>query len=107
MAKALTPHETLEKAYFSILKFPEGVLIMKHILDITGYNAPDLMTYNPATSELNINASIYNLSKRDVWVKIKEFLTPEQQAYIEKTEIQQLVKSGEQPVITQEEREDA
>lgn len=105
MAKALTPHEALEKAYYSVLKFPEGIIVMKHILELTGYNAKDLMTFNPATSELNIHATVYNLSKRDVWVKIKEFLTPEQQAFIEQTEMPQLVKHIEPKQLEEKENE--
>ena len=82
MADSLTIRDELERAYSAVISSREGVIVLKHIMEVTGFNH-ELKTYNPATSELNIHATLYNLSKRDVWIRVKDFLTPKQQSFLE------------------------
>lgn len=79
--------DELEKAYAAVMSFPEGIRVLRHILEITGYSSDEIKTYDPSTSELNANATIYNLSKRDVWLEVKKFITPKQQCVLEETPI--------------------
>lgn len=78
-----TIREVLEKAYSAVLSFPEGLTVLRHILELTGYTTDDIKRYDPKTSELNIHASLYNLAQRDLWIEIKKYITPKQQCVLE------------------------
>lgn len=75
-------HQQLAQAWDRVANTPDGLQVLQHILKMTGYQ-DKLMTFNPATSELNTQATIYNLSKRDVWTGIQKMLTPAQLQNIE------------------------
>lgn len=94
MPAPLTLRDELEKAYAAVMSFPEGLTVLRHILGVTGY-ADILKTYDPQTSELNVNATLYNLSKRDVWIQIKEYLTPKQQCILEEEPLVKIIQTDD------------
>src|ERR1019366_6082581 len=85
-----TSHDRLKEAFSAVMSFPEGVTAMRQIMLDCGWTET-ARTYDPKTSELNPWATIYNGSQRDVWLKLREHLTPQQRALIE-TEDQPWVK---------------
>lgn len=93
--KKLTSEERLNKAFDTVMAFPEGVEALRHILFLTGYNEP-LLLQNPHTFEVNHMGSLVNLAKRDVWFEIRKHLTPEHSLRLERVDVAQDVEP-EQP----------
>lgn len=65
--------EALNQAFRLVASTPEGVEVLRHVLWLTGFASP-LITYSRESLELNGMASIYNVSKRDVWMEIRKRL---------------------------------
>jgi len=84
--KAENPADRLRKAYDTVMSFPEGRRVLRHILDECGYAAP-LMMLDPVSFEVNQIGSIVNLAKRDIWMEIRKYITPEQQYQLEAPEL--------------------
>lgn len=79
--KIAKPDQELYKAFETVMSFPEGQTVLRHILELTEYHS-DLKRLSP-TGELNADATIYNLGRRDVWIGIRPYLTSEQQIALE------------------------
>lgn len=77
----LSDKEKLERAFEVIMAHAEGVEVLRHIMELSGYQK-ELMTYNNQF-ELNTNATIYNLSKRDIWIEIRKLLSAKNLSEIE------------------------
>lgn len=78
----LKAKQALEQAYDVVASFDAGREVLRHIMLVSGYQ-DHLKTVSPATGELNIHATTYNLSKRDVWVDIRPFLSAHNRREIE------------------------
>ena len=74
--------QRLEQAFKVVADIEAGRQVLRYVMELTGYQEK-LMTYNPGTSELNPQATLYNFSKRDMWLELREFITPRQRCLIE------------------------
>ncbi|HEY9791440.1 MAG TPA: hypothetical protein V6D22_13635 [Candidatus Obscuribacterales bacterium] len=77
--------EDVLRAFDSVANTPDGEIVLRAIFELSRYDK-GVMTYDANTSDLNVNATIYNLSKRDVWLKFRQYLTAEKRALIENKE---------------------
>jgi hypothetical protein len=80
------PKEVLElkAAYETVAASEAGRKVLKHIMNITGYHAY-LVTVDPNSFEINMNATLRNASMRDVWLEIRKYLLPEMRSKIEES----------------------
>lgn len=97
--KKVSYPEQLKKAYDTVMSFPEGMRVLRHILTLSGYNDP-LMHIDPQSMEVNKIGTITNVAKRDMWFEIRKYLRPEHQLRLEQFE---LVDSEEPTKQTDEE----
>ena len=81
MASKKDAHEQLRDAYSAMAEFPEGREVLRHIFKLCGYSAPLLRVAN--TGEVNVQASMYNLARRDVWLDIRQYLGKVEREWIE------------------------
>lgn len=81
-AIAEDPREKLRKAFEAVAEWPDGLTVLRHIYALSGYGL-DVKRFDPNTNEILPNATLYNLSKRDVWLKVKPLLPPHILAKIE------------------------
>lgn len=84
MVKKHNPQEKLDREFRAVMSFPEGRSVLRHILGLCRYNSP--------LSRLdNVNATLYNVAQRDLWLQIRERIDPKERAlienYIEKIEL--------------------
>ena len=77
--------DDIAKLFERVASTADGVRLLRHILSLTNYDKP-IMRYDAASGELNNGATIYNLSKRDVWLAIRQHLSPQSLAIIENSE---------------------
>lgn len=68
--------ERLTAAYRMMAASPHGAAVFRHILWLCGFHSP-IVTFSRDTFELNEKASIYNASKRDIWLEIRKHFPSE------------------------------
>ncbi|MDE2099358.1 MAG: hypothetical protein KGL39_19045 [Patescibacteria group bacterium] len=71
-----------KRAYDAVASTSDGILVLRHIYEETGY-ADRLTTLNQHTLEVNTHATLYNFARRDFWLDVVRYLTPQQRAAIE------------------------
>lgn len=71
----------LQDAYAAMVEFPEGREVLRHIFNLCGYDKP-LLTVNSG-GEVNMQASMYNLARRDIWLDIRQHLGKVEREWIE------------------------
>ena len=64
---------SLAQAYKMVASTREGVEVLRHIMQLSGYKSP-IVTFSRESLEVNPFASIYNASKRDVWLEVSRRL---------------------------------
>lgn len=74
-------YEELDRAYRAVCSFPEGVQVLRHICELTGYRKA--LTSVNQQGEINVQASLNNLAKRDLWQVIQMYLDDESKVKIE------------------------
>ena len=63
----------LRNAFIIVCTKAEGILVMRHLMQTCGYEKSDT-TMDPATGEINPLASIYNQSRRNVYVELRRLI---------------------------------
>jgi len=79
-----TPEDKLRLAYQDVTAKAPGIEVLRHIFAITGFQ--DRLVRTNSESEINVNATIYNLAQRDLWLQVRQYLSPTQIRAIENPE---------------------
>lgn len=85
--KKLTPPEQMQKAFETVMAFPEGERVLRHILYLSGYNEA-LMMLDPVSFEVNQLGTVVNVAKRDMWLEIRKYLKPEHLLRLEQPQLE-------------------
>ena len=82
--KAAQPNkrDELKRCFNGMASWPEGLAVLREIHRLTGHNQK-CMRFDPATGEINAYASVYNQGRQELWLGVRELLTPEILAKIE------------------------
>lgn len=94
----------MQRATSVLMSMREGRLVLRELLRVTGYHSK-ITHQDPATGEINSMATMYNLSRRDVWQFLRQFMTPEQEALLEKGEPEPVSKAKKNDDPIEEENE--
>jgi hypothetical protein len=65
----------LQLAFRRLAKTPDGILVLRWLMELLGWKAP-MLAMKPSTNEIVESSTIYNVSKRDVWITIRQMLPP-------------------------------
>jgi len=82
-SKAQSQAEELGKAFDLVASTREGQAVLNYIYAISGYGDPSLVRLD-GHGKVDPEGSLYNLSKRDLWVHIRGQINPELLPLIEK-----------------------
>lgn len=63
--------DDLTHAYRLVAGSKEGGMVLRHIMRLTGYQAPLCM---PGIQGVDVNGSLMNMAKRDLWLEIRSRL---------------------------------
>ena len=66
----------VKRAFNKCLRGPSGVIVVKHLQDLCGWNVSPL-TSNPQTFDLHPYAVINNAARQNVFRALKELVPPE------------------------------
>lgn len=72
----------LERAFKDVAATEEGRMVLFHLMTLCGYKEPS-MVLNPVTNEILTNTSMWNESKRGVWLDIRKKIPPKSLNVIE------------------------
>jgi hypothetical protein len=96
--------DPVKRAFEQVMSTEAGRVVLSHIHFLCGYDTP-LMTYDPATREANVSATLYNTARRDVWMDLRRSLSWKDAARIENPEPQPVVEEDEEQEQEQEQGE--
>lgn len=65
--------DELKRAYGVVAKSPEGKIVLRHILSLSGYHQHDIVV-NPTTNEVCTVSSLINVAIRGVWGSIRRLI---------------------------------
>ena len=51
----------------------EGIIFARHIFRMCGYDKHSV-TMNPETQEINIQATVYNEARRNIWLELRNLI---------------------------------
>ena len=74
--------KALKQDFRRVAKTPEGVTVLAYVMNLCGFHNPDT-TYDPRSGELNLNTTLYNAARRNVWLTLRNFVPAQQLALIE------------------------
>lgn len=75
----------LQRAYELVANTPEGLEVLRDIFEWSLYDR-DTLAVNHNTGEINALSTIYNKSKRDLWLRVRRNLSARVRALIENQE---------------------
>lgn len=94
--KAVRTLSNLEKQMATVSSTEEGLAVLKHIMDLTGYKRRAL-SINSENGEVNLVASALNEARRGLWIDIKRLIPIDKLVLIEQdtqTTKQEITNNG-------------
>jgi hypothetical protein len=77
-----TQDKEIEEAFKEVSSTPEGQTVLRFFMETLGWKEP-MLAINPKTQEIIELSTIYNVSKRDVWMTVRELIPVKQLNAIE------------------------
>lgn len=105
--KPIPYSDEMGRALQAVASTPEGRVVLRHVMNLSGYHRGDVLRLDPKTFDVNVDASMYNLALRNVWQNIRQFMSWETITLVEKPEPEPLSKAKKDELLDDQEDNDA
>ncbi len=70
---AAKQRKLLKRDYAIVAASPEGLNVMKHIFNLSGYSK-NLIVGNPSSGDILSKGTFYNIVRRATWVELRQLI---------------------------------
>lgn len=84
--KPVDPMANLKADIARVAGTSEGLALFRYLMNVCGYQKPSVVA-NPQTQEVNVNSTIYNEARRNVWLGLRMLIPHDRLTFIELPEL--------------------
>lgn len=66
--------EKLREAFNTVAAIPEGTILFRYLLSECGFFRPSVLV-DPKTMNINIDGTVYNEARRNLYLDVRKYLT--------------------------------
>lgn len=73
--EATRKRKEIKEMYNMVFATPEGLMVLRDISELAGHNQTSVIV-DPTTGEINIDSTVYNEARRNLYLQIREHVRP-------------------------------